>query len=192
RASIDMQPVGGTGQYIYLVARQINSTTSYRAQVQITPAGAARLQMLKLVNGTTTLIGNEVVLAGTYQPGRFIKLRLQLSGASPTSIRLRAWWDDLAEPGTWQIQATDSEPLLQQAGAVGLRTYLSTLVSNVPLTVIFDDFVVTDIDTSTPPATATPGPSPTPTTANPGASPTPTTATPTVLIFRQYLPLTRR
>ena len=68
-----------------------------------------------------------------------------ISGASPTTLRLRAWADGSAEPATWQYTATNAAAGLQTAGAVGLRAYTGSSVSNGPITLTFDDFRVTGI-----------------------------------------------
>ena len=81
----------------------------------------------------------------TYTPGNSIWLRAQFSGSSPTTIRMRAWADGSAEPGTWQYTATNSAAALQSAGALGLRGYLAGATSNAPVILTFDDFRATSI-----------------------------------------------
>lgn len=45
-----------------------------------------------------------------------------MQGASPTTIRVRAWKASTAEPATWGIVAADSMAALQTAGLLGIRT----------------------------------------------------------------------
>ena len=52
-------------------------------------------------------------------------MRVQAFGSSPTTIRARVWLDGGAEPTTWQTSVTDSTAGLQQAGGVGLASYLA-------------------------------------------------------------------
>ncbi len=93
-----------------------------------------------------TPIGSEVQVAGlTVSPGSFVWLRAQVSGSSPTTIRIRAWADGGTEPTTWQYSATNSTAGLQVAGGLGLRAYTSSAVTNAPITLSFDDFRATGI-----------------------------------------------
>ena len=81
----------------------------------------------------------------THTAGAFIRLRAQVSGTNPTTIRIRAWADGTTEPTTWQYTATNSVAALQAAGGVGLQAYLSSATTNAPVLVTFDDFLVTSI-----------------------------------------------
>jgi hypothetical protein len=96
------------------------------------------------VNNVETGIGSEVLVSGlAYTPGNFLWLRAQVSGTSPTALKIRAWADGSSEPTTWQYSGTDSTAALSVAGAVGIRTYLSVPVTNGPLTVRIDDLRAT-------------------------------------------------
>jgi hypothetical protein len=64
-----------------------------------------------------------------------------VTGASPTTIRVKAWADGQPEPSSWQFAATNSTAAVQGAGSVGLRVYMSS--TNAPVTFGFDDFSVT-------------------------------------------------
>ena len=81
----------------------------------------------------------------TATPGAFIRMRAQISGANPTTIRIHAWADGTTEPTTWNSTTTNSAAALQVAGAVGLRTYIGSATTNAPVTATFDDFQVTSI-----------------------------------------------
>lgn len=78
----------------------------------------------------------------TYTPGTPIWLRAQFEGASPTTIRIRAWSGG-SEPSGWAYTATDSQSQLQDAGAAGVRAYLGSTAS--PLTLSWDNLEVTDL-----------------------------------------------
>ena len=97
-----------------------------------------------MLNNTETNIGNMVLVAGLTHPANaIIHLRAQVSGASPTTIHVRAWADGSAEPTTWQYSATNSNASLQGAGSLGLRTYIGGATTNAPVTFSFDDDRVT-------------------------------------------------
>ena len=56
---------------------------------------------------------------------------------------MKAWNDGTAEPSTWAYTVTDSTPVLQAPGAVGLVGWLSAAWNQGPITESFDDFNVT-------------------------------------------------
>ena len=74
-----------------------------------------------------------------------IRVRAQVSGTSPTTIRIRAWADGSPEPGTWAYTVTNSVAELQAPGGVGLRAYIGGTTTNAPVLVTFDNFLVTSI-----------------------------------------------
>jgi chitodextrinase len=145
RVASDKAAVGGA-QFVYGLMRRVNAQTEYRAKVRLATNGRVFVQASSVVSGAERPIGTEVEVTGlTHTPGGFIRLRAQVEGASPTTIRIRAWADGAAEPSTWQYTATDSATGLQVAGAVGVRAYLSSATTNAPILLSFDDFRVTSI-----------------------------------------------
>jgi hypothetical protein len=104
-----------------------------------------------VVNGRESSLGPAVQAPDVaHVPDSFIRLRAQVVGANPATIRVRAWADGTAEPSAWQFSATDSTSALQTAGAAGVHTYLSSDANNGPVTVSFDGLVVTGIAPATP------------------------------------------
>ncbi len=94
--------------------------------------------------GAETTLQPAINLPGlTYAAGDRLNVRFQAAGASPTALNLKVWKVGTAEPSAWQRTVTDSTAGLQSAGGVGLRTYLSSTSTNAPVTVSFDDLVVT-------------------------------------------------
>jgi len=86
--------------------------------------------------------GASKVIAATYTPGDVIKVRLSVTGNSPTTIAAKAWLAGSAEPSGWMFETTDSEAALQQAGSPALKVSVSS-ASTVPTTrVSFDNLVV--------------------------------------------------
>jgi PKD repeat protein len=80
------------------------------------------------------------VLVGglTHAAGAQFWIRLEVAGASPTTLRARVWADGAAEPGGWNVQTTDSTAALQGAGGIGVNTYLSGSTTNAPVAFSFD------------------------------------------------------
>ena len=168
RVTTNKSPTGGT-QYLYGIVRRISDVTAYRVKLRIPPGGAVYMQASSVVNDVETNLGNEVQVPGlTFAPNSFIWLRAQLTGASPTTIRIRAWSASASEPSTWPYSVTNSASALQVPGGVGLMAYLGAGSSNAPLLVSFDDLAVTGIEggPNTPPVVDTVTIAPTsPTTA---------------------------
>jgi parallel beta-helix repeat protein len=161
----------GGGQYVYGVARQVSPGNEYRAKMRIANTGAVYVQVNRVAGGVETSLGRETRIAGLVQAaGVPITLRFQVLGKNPTTLRINAWAAGQPEPAVWAYATTDATPLLQAAGGVGVRGYLSASSSNAPVRLSFDDFVVSN-------AAVAPVATPTPTPA-PVATPTPTALSP--------------
>ena len=142
--AVNKLPTGGSGVHLSTVGRKATAG-QYRVKVKVTTAGAVTLTPIR-----TTSTGTETSLAaesrvGTIvlQPGTKLKVRVQVTGTSPTTVRARAWLASATEPSTWTVSATDSTSGLQTAGAVGFVGYLSSATTNAPILINFDDLVVT-------------------------------------------------
>jgi hypothetical protein len=132
------QQATGSGAYASVIGRRVG-TDDYRARVKVLATGAVQLQ---LMHGATSLkVFN--VPGITYATGSSLRLRLQVFGSSPTTIRANVWSVDGTEPGAWQLSATDATAAMQAAGSVGLAVYLGSTATVTPLTTAFDDLVVT-------------------------------------------------
>ena len=76
-----------------------------------------------------------------FTPGNSFVLRVQLQGASPTTIRVKAWRLGTSEPAAWSLTTTTSSGP-QTAGSLGIRTVnTSTTTSTLP----FDNLLATRI-----------------------------------------------
>jgi CSLREA domain-containing protein len=134
----------GSNQCAFFIGRSASSGAEYRGQVRIGSNNAVYIRATKAVSGNHIMLGTEYQLPGlTYSPGIYIWMAGQIVGTNPTTIQLKAWADGQAEPSSWQFTVTDSEPSLQAAGAVGLRAFLASGVTNAPVTFTFDDLSVT-------------------------------------------------
>ena len=81
----------------------------------------------------------------TYGVGQQLRIRMQVEGTSPTTLRAKVWLVGQSEPASWHVQTTDSSAALQTAGGVALVCYLSGGASNAPVTASFDDLAVTPL-----------------------------------------------
>ena len=120
RLAVDKRPTGGI-VWAYEVARH-NGNNEYRPKILLRPDGTVAVHAGVVVSDAESPIGNPVTVPGlTYDAGTFIWVHAQVTGSSPTTIRVRAWADGQPEPTTWQYVGTDSTAALQTAGSVGLR-----------------------------------------------------------------------
>ena len=133
----------GGGIYGYIVGRRLSFNNEYHARVNIV-GSTVKLSLSRLTGSATDVaIGTAVNLTGvTYTPGLQLKVRFQVFGTNPTTLRLKVWDASKAEPTDWQITATDTTASLQVAGAVGLRGYLSGTATNAPVVLKASNFQV--------------------------------------------------
>ncbi len=136
RFALDAIPNGPV--YALVAGRRIGSS-DYAARVKILPGGALEFHITR--NGTA--IAGGAVSGMTLTGGEQMQVRLQVQGTSPTTVRARLWEVATTEPTTWRVTTTDSTAGLQAAGGVALGAYLSSSATNGPLTIRFDDLVVT-------------------------------------------------
>jgi len=137
----DRVPLAGD-HLVAVVARRQDATLMYRGRLRIAADGNVYVG----VEAGGTLIAEQVVTGLTAPPGTPLRLLVRIVGASPTTIQIKAWRADQAEPAAWSLTTTDSTAGLQQAGVVGVRA-ASTELTGSTLHVTFDD-----LDVIAPPA----------------------------------------
>jgi len=143
RVTVDKRPVGGI-IWAYDVVRH-NGNNEYVPKILFMPDGTVAVHAGLVISDSESPIGNAVTVPGlTYTPGSFIWLRAQVTGVNPTTIKVRAWADGQPEPTVWQYTGTDSSASVQTAGSVGLQAYTDTRITNAPIAVLFDDYLVRD------------------------------------------------
>ncbi|MDN3497545.1 hypothetical protein QL996_16510, partial [Planococcus sp. APC 4015] len=126
--------------YIWLVGRQVG-TQQYMLRVRIDSDSSVVLHVMRggtAVGAGVTVPGLSVVAGQSYQ------VMFDVRGTSPTSLSGKIWRTGATEPAAWQVTRTDSTAALQAAGSVGLRSWVSSSANAFPLTVTFDDVVVTE------------------------------------------------
>ena len=125
-----------TGTIQLVVGGRVVGTGVYGARLKLLSTGAVQL----FTERSGTALSGGTVPGLTLGAGQAMRVRVQVQGSSPTTLRVRAWKVGTAEPATWQYTATDSTADLQAAGAVHLQMYLSSAAAAA--TVRFDDLVV--------------------------------------------------
>ncbi|MFE4467796.1 PKD domain-containing protein [Leifsonia sp. NPDC056824] len=133
--------VSGGGLYYSGIGRMVGST-DYEARVWVKAGGAVQLQLLQ---GSTTLSAVNVTGLAIATATDQLKLRVQVFGTSPTTIRAKVWLGTGTEPTAWTLSTTDSTAALQVAGTVGLRSYLSASATTTPVVTRWDNFAVVPV-----------------------------------------------
>lgn len=125
----------GADQYVAAVARATDENNLYMAQLQFATSGAVTLTLRKRVASVETILGTWSGGVGASHTafGKFY-IRLQVRGSK---LRCRAWSASIAEPGLWQIIATDTS--LTTGAAVGARSVRAAGNTNSNLLANWDD-----------------------------------------------------
>lgn len=143
----------GSGTYVSLLGRDSGSQ-SYRAKLTFRAGGSTALAITRNAAGTDTALA-AVTLPGSVPAGSLLRVRFDLSGTAPTTLRASAWPVAAAEPAGWMLTATDATAALQPAGGVGLDAYVSS-TATASQTVQVDRVAVVRPGGSTPPANVAP------------------------------------
>ncbi len=120
----------------------VNATTDYRAKVRMGVGGVVTLYLARTDNGTETVLTTTTVAGLTYNAGDRLRVRFQVTGASPTTLQAKVWKDGAIEPTALAEQTTDATAGLQAAGAVGLYGYVSASTTNGPVAFTYDELWV--------------------------------------------------
>ncbi len=134
-------PQGGGGNFAYLVIRRQSSGAYFRVGVWVDANGQVFLRGQRQDH---SFLFADVGPLLTVQANEPVTLRIQAEGASPTTLRAKAWKTGTQETA-WAVESQDSTTGLQQAGTFGIRV-INT--SSISAAVHFDDLVVIDPDAS--------------------------------------------
>ncbi|MCW2527766.1 MAG: hypothetical protein JWM76_2626 [Pseudonocardiales bacterium] len=127
----------GGGTLINVTGRRVDATHEYRAVVKLLSNGTVNYYITKLSGTTETTIGPSLNLAGTYTPGTALNLKFEVTGTGTTALKLTVWKASDAQPANPQVSTTDTGAGLQAAGSVGVRGYLSSSSTSVPVVITF-------------------------------------------------------
>lgn len=107
-----------------IICRDVSGIDFYR--IGLDPqSGSSSLEIHRFDAGSGVSIDNGQA-GPTLVGGDLVWVRVQAEGINSTALRVKAWKDGDPEPGSWGDEVFDSTPLLQTAGAVGLRFNLGT------------------------------------------------------------------
>ncbi|MBX9244948.1 PKD domain-containing protein [Actinotalea ferrariae] len=131
--------VDGGGAFVSLVGRRVGAA-DYRTKVKVAANGAVTLYLSRTTGGEATLASTGVPRV-SYRTGEALRMRLEVTGTSPTTLRAKVWELGTPEPTGWQLTATDGTAQLQAPGGVGVAPYVSANATNAPVTFTVDDLV---------------------------------------------------
>lgn len=138
---LDKGQTGG-GTYVSVLGRRVDAGNDYRLKMRYTADGKVSASVVKVVAGAETTLSSVTLPGLAYAAGDVLRVRLQVTGTGPTTVRGRVWPVAATEPGTWAVSSTDATAALQVAGGFGLSSYLSGSATNAPMTASFDNVVV--------------------------------------------------
>ncbi len=156
--TVSKKPVGGDVKML-LAVRQGADGSAYRGYLRIRPSGELLIGAeLRQASGTVVPLQEAPVSIGAMTVSSYWKLRVWVSGASPSRIRVKAWKVS-TQPATWPIDLTSSESGLQDSGFVGIGGEVESGVSNATtssaLKVLADGLTGLSGADTTPPTTPT-------------------------------------
>jgi len=148
RAKIQTDKVPtGASQANYLMLRAQDLTNDfYRVIFSFTATNAITISIEKVVAGVNTIVANTVTPGrDAYTTNTEFWCRAQAEDGNPTILRAKIWKAGTIEPAAWDLVGTDaSAPLLQGAGAIGIRNYVGA-ATNTPVTFKWDEIQGTEI-----------------------------------------------
>lgn len=139
--ALDQVPAGGA-YYQQVLARVSGTSTYYMLSTRVNADGGLRLQLSSVVAGTETALKTTTLPSFGYTAGERLKLRLDVSGTDSTKLEGKVWRASDSEPTSAQVSTTDATSELQQAGAVGLKAYGNSALTNTPLATTVSSFKV--------------------------------------------------
>lgn len=108
-------------------------------------SGNVFLVAQKIVSGSQTTLGTEVVVGTGYIAGAWYRVRFStVVSGSTTYLRAKAWPDAGDEPALWQVETSDTTASLQPAGGVGIRAGAHSSYAPLNKFYYFDDLRVWD------------------------------------------------
>jgi len=139
--SVSRLPTSG-GLYVAIAGRRV-SAGQYQAKIRFRPDGTIGVGLGRLTTGwaETHLVTERTVTGVRGVVGQFVRVRVQVTGTSPTTVRAKVWQATATEPSGWTVTATDSTAGWQVAGGIGLDSYLSR--NSASLTARFDNIAGT-------------------------------------------------
>ncbi len=132
----------GGGLYVNVAGRRVSTGAEYRAKLRLRSDGRIGLGPVRTSSsGSETALQSRQLLPFSYSAGDEIRVKVEVTGTSPTTLRAKAWLVGDPEPPTWFFDVQDSTSGLQAPGGIGFNTYYSSSATNTPLVLRVDDLL---------------------------------------------------
>jgi RHS repeat-associated protein len=96
-----------------------------------------------LRTGASSVLASYALPGASWEDGEIWAIRAEVTGANPSTVRLKVWNTEDPEPATWQLTETDSTAGLQGPGAIGFVGSRESSATSTT-TVSFDEFEAVD------------------------------------------------
>ncbi|MEU6138428.1 hypothetical protein [Nocardioides sp. NPDC047086] len=137
--SVGVSRLPDAGYVWSILGARVSGTDHYASRLRFNPDGTVGLH---LVRSGTPVVGANAVPGLSVAPGDRLKVRLQVTGTAPATVRTKVWPAGSAEPSGWTYELTDSTAANQVAGGVMLRGFGSSTIGTTPVVVSYDDLKV--------------------------------------------------
>jgi hypothetical protein len=127
--------------YAYLIVRG-GGSNEYRPKLLFQSDGTLAVHASVLVGGIESPLTATKPVGLNYSAAQWYWLHVQVTGSSPTTIKVKTWAAGTQEPAAWQLIVTDSHASVQGSGQLGLRAYFSSRSTSGPVEISFDDYRV--------------------------------------------------
>lgn len=134
-----------TSSYLSVIGRRVSTSHDYRAKLRFFPNGDVNVALVRVVNSAETTIAGGKIPGLVYTAGTPLRIKLQVAGSNPTSLKVKVWPEANPEPAGWTFQATDSTAALQGPGSVAFLGYVSSQSGGVTADLRFADLLVTQV-----------------------------------------------
>lgn len=148
QTDLAVSPVAtGSGTYVTVLGR-LSGSSSYRTRVRFMAGGSVSLALTRST-GTEVTLSSLTIPGLTVGAGQYLRLRFELQGHAPTSLRAKLWPRTQPEPVAWTLAANDTSTAVPGTGTSGVDVYPSGS-STGPATVTFDRYTVLRLGASEP------------------------------------------
>ncbi len=131
----------GGGMFLGIVGRKVGAD-EYRTKLKVSATGSASLYLTRVAGGSEVTLQSVAVPGLTVAAADQLRLRMTVTGSSPTTLQAKVWRVGASEPANWLLSAGDATASLQAPGSVGLMSYLWSSAANAPVRARFDDVEV--------------------------------------------------
>lgn len=139
--AIDQFVVGAT-LFLEVDGRRVGADNTYYLLVRVHQDFGISLELRRDLGGKLSALAPEAASTEEHVDYTVHRLRYQITGRDPTTIRARIWADGAAEPEAWLVTATDSSAVLQAAGYLEFGVYSTAELAKTPLSWTIDNFNV--------------------------------------------------